>query len=116
MELVTHIEQDISVVILNGELDASSTILVDKALHALSEKRPRYILIDFAMLDYISAAGIGVFITHLHTMNKRNTKLVLFNMKPKIRNIFAVTGMDEFIAIVSTEKQARQMCVQRTCK
>lgn len=115
MELVTHIEKDICVIILNGELDASSAILVDKTLDALSVKYYRYILVDFARLEYISAAGIGVFISHLYTLKKKDMSLILFNMKPKIRNVFTVTGIDEFITIVNSEIEARLWCMQKTC-
>ncbi len=116
MELVTHIEQDICIILLNGDLDASSSILVDKALQAAMEKKMKYILVNFSLLNYISAAGIGVFISHLHTMQTKEISLVLFDMNLKVRNIFNVTGLDELIPIVDSLDQAQLLCTQKTCK
>jgi anti-sigma B factor antagonist len=115
MELVTHIEQNKCIILLHGDLDASSSILVDKALQAALDKNMKHILVDFAMLNYISAAGIGVFITHLHSLQQTEITLVLYNMQLKIRDIFNVTGMNEFITIVDTKEEACQWCAQKTC-
>ena len=116
MELVTHIEQDICIILLNGDLDASSSILVDKALQAAMEKEMKHILVNFSLLNYISAAGIGVFISHLHTIQTKEITLVLFDMNLKVRNIFNVTGLDELIPIVDSLNQAQLLCTQKACK
>jgi anti-sigma B factor antagonist len=116
MELVTHTEQDICLILLNGELDASSSILVDKALQAAMEKKMKHILVNFSLLNYISAAGIGVFISHLHSIQTKEITLVLFDMNSKVRNIFTVTGLDELIPIVDSIDEAQMLCTQKTCK
>jgi anti-sigma B factor antagonist len=116
MELVTDIEQDICLILLNGELDASSSILVDKALQAAMEKKMKHILVNFSLLNYISAAGIGVFISHLHAIQTKEITLVLFDMNSKVRNIFTVTGLDELIPIVASIDEAHMLCTQKTCK
>jgi anti-sigma B factor antagonist len=115
MELAIHIDHDDCTIILDGDLDASSSIQVDQAIEHVMHANVKNILINFHELDYISAAGLGVFISHINSMHEKDITLVLFDMSEKIKNIFTVTGLDKIIPIVSSAEDAHLLCKQKTC-
>jgi anti-sigma B factor antagonist len=115
MQLSTRIDQEACVILLDGELDASSSILIDKALEAVMHREQKFILVNFARLTYISAAGIGAFIYHIKQMADENKIFVFYNMNISVRNIFLVTGLDEVISIVDNEEEAQLWCRQKAC-
>ncbi|RZK18756.1 MAG: anti-sigma factor antagonist [Hymenobacter sp.] len=91
---------------LDGEMDASSSVLVDDELNKPELLKYRKILIDFQRLHYISSAGLGVFISHLQRLQDANVKLVFFNMQEKVFNVFEILGLDSLMNIVPTEQDA----------
>jgi anti-sigma B factor antagonist len=105
---VTHIdEQEFHFIIIDGDVDASSSILLDNALEkAISEQKQR-ILIDCSALHYISSPGIGVFTSRLDDCESVGIKLVLFAMSEKVLNVFRILGLDQLIQIVKTKDEAK---------
>lgn len=91
---------------LDGELDASSAIVLDTELTKPKVLDFRKVLIDCARLSYISSAGLGVFISHLQRLQDANVKLVFFNMQEKVFNVFEILGLDGLMTIVPTQAEA----------
>jgi anti-sigma B factor antagonist len=115
MQLSTRIDTDSCIISLEGDLDASSSILVDKLLEDILNRDQKFILVNFTLLTYISAAGIGAFIYHIRRMKEQDKIIVFYSMSPSIRNIFSVTGLEEVIPIASNEEHAQLLCRQKTC-
>lgn len=115
MQLSIRLDFDSCFISLEGELDASSSILIDKMLEDILLRDQKYILVNFSLLTYISAAGIGAFIYHIRKLKEQDKVIVLFNMKPSIRNIFEIIGLEEVIPIVGSEEEAHLLCRQKTC-
>ncbi|MFD2787861.1 STAS domain-containing protein [Hymenobacter rubripertinctus] len=92
--------------ILDGELDASSSVLLDNELSKPEILRNQKILVDCRQLNYISSAGLGVFISHLQTFQDANVKLVFFNMQEKVHNVFEILGLDSLMTIVPSSAEA----------
>ena len=95
------------IISINGDLDASSSINLDKVLaKAIGENR-NPILVDCNRLDYISSPGIGVFTSHLQECEARNISLVLYGMNDKVLKVFRILGLDEIIPITTTKDEAK---------
>ncbi len=92
--------------VLDGELDASSAIILDTELAKPEILHYKKVLIDCAKLSYISSAGLGVFISHLQRLQDAEVKLVFFNMQEKVFNVFEILGLDALMTIVPTEVEA----------
>lgn len=97
---------DVLTLQLDGELDASSAILLDTELAKPDTLSYRKVLVDCAKLSYISSAGLGVFISHLQEFQDKNVKLVFFNMQEKVFNVFEILGLDALMTIVPTQAEA----------
>lgn len=106
MKVTAQNTTDTLTLTLDGELDASSAILLDTELAKPELLNNRKVLIDCAKLSYISSAGLGVFISHLQRLQDANVKLVFFNMQEKVFNVFEILGLDSLMTIVPTEVEA----------
>jgi anti-sigma B factor antagonist len=91
---------------LDGELDASSSVLLDTELTSPEVLKYQKVLIDCQRLNYISSAGLGVFISHLQQFQDAGVKLVFFNMQEKVHNVFEILGLDALMTIVPSEAEA----------
>ena len=108
MKVITQSTGDTLTITLDGELDASSAVLLDNELNKPELLQYRKVLIDCQRLSYISSAGLGVFISHLQRLQDANVKLVFFNMQEKVFNVFEILGLDSLMNIVHTEQEAQQ--------
>ncbi|MGI4863872.1 MAG: STAS domain-containing protein [Janthinobacterium lividum] len=107
MKVTTNATADTLTLILDGELDASSAVVLDAELNKPEIVNYKKVLIDCQRLSYISSAGLGVFISHLQRLQDSNVKLVFFNMQEKVFNVFEILGLDSLMNIVPTEQEAQ---------
>lgn len=102
---ITHYK-DACIIKLDGDLDASSCLLADKALEKALIAKPNKILVDCAKLKYISSAGVGLFVSYIHTLKTQGIVLVLFNMSYKVELVFKIIGINALIPIVKSIEEA----------
>ena len=95
---------------LKGDLDAGSSIMLDKAIEAAIQKEETNILIDCTGLDYISSAGLGVFMSYLQEFEEKKITMVVFGLKEKVLNVFQILGLDQLILISNSEEEAKNIC------
>lgn len=107
MEISTLQEDGASIIAVNGDLDASSSILLDKAIGEAVARNQANILINCERLHYISSAGLGVFMSYLQDFQERNISLVLFGLSDKVRNVFEILGLDQLLTIVPSKEEAK---------
>ena len=107
MKVTTQATADTLTLTLDGELDASSAVVLDAELNKPEIVNYKKVLIDCQRLSYISSAGLGVFISHLQRLQDSNVKLVFFNMQEKVFNVFEILGLDSLMNIVPTEQEAQ---------
>ena len=99
-------ENDITSLTINGDIDASSSIQLDDALGAAVNSGTSKILINCEDLNYISSAGLGVFMSYIEDINTKNIKMAIFGLNEKVRNVFDILGLDQLLIIVNSEKEA----------
>jgi anti-sigma B factor antagonist len=99
-------EKDITSLTINGDIDASSSIQLDDALGAAVNSGTSKILINCGDLNYISSAGLGVFMSYIEDINTKNIKMAIFGLNEKVRNVFDILGLDQLLIIVNSEKEA----------
>lgn len=105
VKIETIAENDYHLLQVTGEIDASSSIELDAALKEASEIASK-ILIDLEHLEYISSAGLGVFISYLEELKKKNIQLVIFALSEKVREVFEILGLQHLMNIKSTKEEA----------
>lgn len=109
MKITHEIKDNTIILTLDGELDASSSVMLDEELSDPEIMEYSKILVDCKNLHYISSAGLGVFISHLQRFEDAQIKLIFYNMQDKVRNVFEILGLDLLMTIVSDYEEARSI-------
>lgn len=102
-------EDGADVVALVGEIDASSSIDLDLAIAKSVGENFTKILIDCSALEYISSAGLGVFMSYIEEFKEKNITMVLFSMNEKVANTFEILGLKELLLIAADKAEAKKM-------
>jgi anti-sigma B factor antagonist len=87
------------VIIIKGDIDATTSIQVDAEINQIYQLPLNNLWIDCCEVQYISSAGVGVFISHLQKMEKRKINMTVYGLKPKIKSVFTVLGLDHYLTL-----------------
>lgn len=90
---------------IGGDVDASSSIHMDTALSEALDSN-ECVFVNLEELEYISSAGLGVFMSHLQDVDADKKKLIIFGMKDKVYQVFEILGLDQLMTIVKTKEEA----------
>ena len=102
-------EDGTDVIALIGEIDASSSIELDLAIAKSVGEGFTKILVDCGALEYISSAGLGVFMSYIEEFKDRNIKMVLYGMNDRVANTFSILGLNELLEIGKDKVQAKKI-------
>ena len=91
---------------LSGEIDASNSIDLDAAIQEILDKGSKKILVDGSRLEYISSAGLGVFMSYLEEFQEKEVQIVIYGLLEKVYQVFVILGLDKLITIKSTQQDA----------
>ena len=100
------LEKEMEVLEIQGEVDASSSIELDNAMKEALATGNSKIMIDCSGLEYISSAGLGVFMSYLEDIKNNNISLVIFGLKPKVAHVFEILGLHQLLEIRDTRGEA----------
>lgn len=97
---------DITILYLSGFLDAHTVPQFEAALQeAINEKRYK-IVVNFKELDYISSAGLGVFMGFIEEVRSNNGDIKLSNLSPRVYKVFDLLGFPALFEIFNDEQEA----------
>ncbi|MDO9553622.1 STAS domain-containing protein [Rhodonellum sp.] len=94
---------------LIGEVDASNSVELDDAIQTLVQEDAKSILVDGTGLEYISSAGLGVFMSYLEEFEEKEIVLVIFGLSDKVQQVFHILGLDQLINIKETKEEALEV-------
>ena len=99
MEIATEHIDDVVVVKAKGRFYSNDVRAVEKGLaEAIGSGKP-CLAVDLAEMDYISSAGLRVFLKVAKQVQKANGKVVLFGLRPNVREVFSITAFDRIFSI-----------------
>lgn len=91
---------------LSGEIDASNSVDLDAAIQEILVQGAKKILVDGTSLEYISSAGLGVFMSYLEEFQEKDIQIIIFGLMDKVHQVFIILGLDKLIAIKNTQEEA----------
>lgn len=106
LEIVPTKENHYILIAVTGDADASSSIKLDKALRSAFDEKHQNIIIDCTNLNYISSAGLGVFMSYIEEINQTNTTFIIYGLSDKVRNVFNILGLDQLLILKNTKEEA----------
>lgn len=106
MEIKEQVHDQFVTLAPSGDLDANSSIYLDEVITRLIDSDQVNIHIDASGIDYISSAGLGVFVSHLEDLTLKNGRFVLTRAKANVLDVFKLLGLDQLenLTIVETER------------
>jgi anti-sigma B factor antagonist len=102
-------ENGTDIIAVIGEIDASSSIELDLAIAKSVGEGFKRILVDCHALEYISSAGLGVFMSYVEEFREKNIQMVLFGLKEKVVNTFEILGLAELLHIRENKNEALKL-------
>jgi anti-sigma B factor antagonist len=102
-------ENGTDIIAVIGEIDASSSIELDLAIAKSVGEGFKKILVDCHALEYISSAGLGVFMSYIEEFKEKKIQMVLFGLKEKVVNTFEILGLAELLQIRENKTEALKL-------
>ena len=102
-------EEGIDILAIIGEIDASSSIELDLTIAKSVGEGFKKILVDCSALEYISSAGLGVFMSYIEEFKDKGIHMVLFALKEKVANTFGILGLAELLQICPSRAEAKKL-------
>ncbi len=96
----------IQLIELAARVDVTSAPLLEDLCQGLLERGQFKIICDFSRNEYVSSAGLRVFLSTLKRTRKSGGDVVLCCLKPGILEIFDMTGFTSLFKIVDSVEAA----------
>ena len=107
VDITTHKDNSYHIIQVSGDIDASSSIYLDQAISQALVEQSDKIIIDCQELNYISSAGLGVFMSYIEELKTRDVHLALYGLNDKVLNVFQILGLDQLLQIAETKEKAK---------
>jgi anti-sigma B factor antagonist len=98
-----QLDSGIAVVTIAGRLSVGAeTERLDAAVKGLLQQDQKKFVLDITTLDYVDSSGLGMLVSCLTNVKKAGGELKLAGANPRIRRIFAMTGVDTMMPMFDT--------------
>lgn len=98
-------KDDITIVRMEGRLDASTSSAMETKIMSLIESGNFKILLDFGGVEYLSSAGMRLMLSVSKKLKQLEGKVVACHMNSDVMEVVRMAGFDKVIEIYSTEKE-----------
>jgi len=103
MEINVKDQEDIKVVELIGDVDATTAPDVQKQVLSLAQPNSK-ILLNMSAVPYMSSAGLRMLLSLYRQTTAKDGKLVLVGLSEDLRDTMSVTGFLDFFTTCDTEE------------
>ena len=101
-------EGDITIITLEGYLDAHTAPQFEEKLQAEIEAGRTRVIVDCAKLTYISSAGLGVFMSFIEEIREQGGDIKICGLAPKVRHTFEILGFQDIFDLLEDVPSAVQ--------
>jgi anti-anti-sigma factor len=106
MQIQQTIHERVTVVAPAGRIDTTTSGAVDDAVRRIVDAGARDLVVNFAGVDYISSAGLRVFLVLAKRMRDLKGRLVLCGMPEPVRQVFHLAGFMPLFLVEPSLDQA----------
>lgn len=96
----------VSVLNVKGFLDAHTAPELENAFNGLVDDKQYKVVVNFGNLQYISSAGLGVFMAYVETMRENGGDIKFCGLREDVYNIFDLLGFPLLYEFYKDEKAA----------
>jgi anti-anti-sigma factor len=100
---IAHVKEgEISIITINGRLDAATAPVADKTVKKILEGDCLRMLFDFSKLDYLSCGGLRVILKATKELRRKGGQIVLCSHSNLVREIFEISGFNSVVPIAES--------------
>jgi len=105
LDIIFNLNEDIGIVKISGELDASNSKDLRKAFDDYFLRSNKFIL-DFSDLQFMDSTGLGTIIRIFKVTEQKNGYLCIANPRNKAARVLKMTQAHKVINIFETFEEA----------
>jgi anti-sigma B factor antagonist len=105
-EVAREDRSEVSILRLKGFLDAHTAPKFEQAIQQLLTERRYKIIVSMSDLNYISSAGLGVFMGFIEEIRDNKGDIKLSNLPDKVYKVFDLLGFPALYQIFKEETEA----------
>lgn len=106
--LYQELDPAITIVRLDGRLDARTSIEVRKALNDLLEQLHLKIIIDLEKVPFIDSSGLAALVSGLRLARQKGGSIALSGAQSQAQIVFRLTMLDRVFSILPTVEEAKR--------
>lgn len=99
-------DNDVCVISLTGYLDAHTASDLERTMQDTINGGCHRMVVDFSDLEYISSAGLGVFMVFIESVRQEGGDIKLAAMKERVFSVFDLLGFPVLFEIYPTTDEA----------
>ena len=99
MEITTERVDDVVVVRAKGRFYSNDAQAVEAGLAEAIGSGALRLALDLTEMDYISSAGLRVLLKVAKQIQRAKGKVVLFGLRPHVREVFSISAFDRIFSI-----------------
>ena len=100
METTIQEQDGKMVAILVGSLDTAAAPETEKVMNPLNDVEGKDIIIDCTDLEYISSAGLRIFLDILQNAEEKGGLVYIKGINENVRTIFQITGFSNIFKFI----------------
>jgi anti-anti-sigma factor len=85
-----------------GNIDAAAAPILESHFTSLRDQHTSTIVVDFSKSDFISSAGIGIFLGSVSLLRKSGGDIVLMNVPSHVDEVFDVINVKSFFTTIAS--------------
>lgn len=106
MTMTVEADGDLAVVVLSGRLDSTNAAETEGRLLAQIEQGSPRIVIDAAGLEYLSSAGLRVFLVVAKRVKAAGGGMALHSLTDHVREVFEISGFINVLTVCGNRDEA----------
>ena len=109
----TSQQEGLSIITLEGFVDAHTAPQFESAVQTEIESGRTRIVVDCARLNYISSAGLGVFMSFIEEVRELGGDIKICGLVPKVRHTFDILGFQDIFEMLDDLPSTVQRFAQK---
>lgn len=106
MEILSQTQGDITVLIVQGKLDAVTAPAFEQKIRSLVEGGATRLIVDLGSLEYISSAGLRGLLLLNKLVKTRSGRVGLAAVQGNVRSVFEMSGFSSILEVHPTAAAA----------
>lgn len=106
MDMNTENVDGITVALPSGRLDFGAAAAFQQQLEQAVAAKPRGLVVDCSSLDYVSSAGLRVFLVAARAAKAASVGFAVSSLKPAVKEVFDLTGFGNVITLCADRAAA----------